>query len=388
MCGLGRGDARPTRRSTGRRSPPTTTAIRDRIAAIVPGFDRLQRAGPRAAAASCCRTRRATAATSPTATGQGPPHRQRASSRSTSRPATCSCRRSASTTSSTRRSTASTTATAASTAGAGSCSCTPTTSPRSGFADGDVVDIVSEWTDGVERRAAGFRVVAYPTRPGSCAAYFPETNVLVPLDSIAEGSRRRRRSRSSSASSRRQQARLCKRVSPRRACTLAAERDRAAVPLALVRRHLGCLDRRPDHLARTDAEVDDRGGDLGDERDIAMSRTLTRSCWTSMSRTTTARRCGRCPRGGADGGPRLAGGRRRRRARRRSRSRSPRHHPFRRERVSRSTPATRLSPTSSATYCDRGCAVTSASDPLLRDLPRPRGPRHGRPGPRRRLGRG
>ena len=49
-----------------------------------------------------------------------------------------------------------------------------------------VVDLVSEWPDGVERRAPGFRVVAYPTARGCCAAYFPETNVLVPLDSTAE----------------------------------------------------------------------------------------------------------------------------------------------------------------------------------------------------------
>ena len=32
----------------------------------------------------------------------------------------------------------------------------------------------------------GFRVVAYPTARGSAAAYYPETNVLVPLDSVAE----------------------------------------------------------------------------------------------------------------------------------------------------------------------------------------------------------
>ncbi|HVB27480.1 MAG TPA: FdhF/YdeP family oxidoreductase, partial [Mycobacteriales bacterium] len=53
--------------------------------------------------------------------------------------------------------------------------------------DGDIVDLVGEWTDG-ERRAPGFRVVAYDTARGCCAAYFPETNVLVPLDSTAEGS--------------------------------------------------------------------------------------------------------------------------------------------------------------------------------------------------------
>ncbi|HEV7192900.1 MAG TPA: FdhF/YdeP family oxidoreductase [Jatrophihabitantaceae bacterium] len=54
-----------------------------------------------------------------------------------------------------------------------------------GIRDGDLVDIVSVWTDG-ERRAAGFRVVDYPTARGCAAAYFPEANVLVPLDSTAE----------------------------------------------------------------------------------------------------------------------------------------------------------------------------------------------------------
>jgi hypothetical protein len=28
--------------------------------------------------------------------------------------------------------------------------------------------------------------VSYPTTPGSAAAYYPETNVLVPLDSVAD----------------------------------------------------------------------------------------------------------------------------------------------------------------------------------------------------------
>jgi molybdopterin-dependent oxidoreductase alpha subunit len=59
---------------------------------------------------------------------------------------------------------------------------------RLGLTDGEMVDLVSEWRDGVERRAAGFRLVAYQTARGCCAAYFPETNVLVPLDSTAEGS--------------------------------------------------------------------------------------------------------------------------------------------------------------------------------------------------------
>ncbi|MBW9092428.1 FdhF/YdeP family oxidoreductase [Microbacterium jejuense] len=59
-----------------------------------------------------------------------------------------------------------------------------------GFAEGEVVDLVSEWTrpDGAveERRAPGFRIVAYSTPRGNAAAYYPETNVLVPLDSVAD----------------------------------------------------------------------------------------------------------------------------------------------------------------------------------------------------------
>ncbi|TQF06345.1 FdhF/YdeP family oxidoreductase [Kitasatospora acidiphila] len=55
-----------------------------------------------------------------------------------------------------------------------------------GIADRAVVDLVSVWRDGVERRATGFTVVAYPASRGSAAAYYPETNVLVPLDSTAD----------------------------------------------------------------------------------------------------------------------------------------------------------------------------------------------------------
>ncbi|MEV7015472.1 FdhF/YdeP family oxidoreductase [Streptomyces sp. NPDC093991] len=54
------------------------------------------------------------------------------------------------------------------------------------LADGSCVDLVSEWKDGVERRAPGFRVVHYPTARGCAAAYYPETNVLVPLDATAD----------------------------------------------------------------------------------------------------------------------------------------------------------------------------------------------------------
>jgi molybdopterin-dependent oxidoreductase alpha subunit len=54
-----------------------------------------------------------------------------------------------------------------------------------GLRDGDLVDLVSVWSDG-ERRAPSFRAVEYPTPRGCAATYFPEGNVLVPLDSTAE----------------------------------------------------------------------------------------------------------------------------------------------------------------------------------------------------------
>ncbi|MCK9250193.1 MAG: FdhF/YdeP family oxidoreductase [Solirubrobacteraceae bacterium] len=59
---------------------------------------------------------------------------------------------------------------------------------RLGLADGDRVDLVGTWRDGTARRADGFRAVAYPTARGCAAAYYPETNPLVPLDSTADGS--------------------------------------------------------------------------------------------------------------------------------------------------------------------------------------------------------
>jgi anaerobic selenocysteine-containing dehydrogenase len=54
-----------------------------------------------------------------------------------------------------------------------------------GLADGAMVDIISEFTDG-ERTAENFRAVAYDTAKGCAAAYYPETNVLIPLDSVAD----------------------------------------------------------------------------------------------------------------------------------------------------------------------------------------------------------
>jgi len=57
-----------------------------------------------------------------------------------------------------------------------------------GFDPDDVVDLVSEWEDGSERVARAFRIVEYDTPRGCAAAYFPEANPLVPLDSTALGS--------------------------------------------------------------------------------------------------------------------------------------------------------------------------------------------------------
>jgi formate dehydrogenase major subunit len=57
-----------------------------------------------------------------------------------------------------------------------------------GLRDGSIVDLVGEAADGVERRAERFRCVAYDTPRGCAAAYYPETNALVPLDSVADES--------------------------------------------------------------------------------------------------------------------------------------------------------------------------------------------------------
>jgi anaerobic selenocysteine-containing dehydrogenase len=56
-----------------------------------------------------------------------------------------------------------------------------------GLLDGEQVTLLSVHESG-ERRAPGFRIVAYDTARGCAAAYFPETNILVPLDSVADTS--------------------------------------------------------------------------------------------------------------------------------------------------------------------------------------------------------
>ncbi|MGA4688717.1 FdhF/YdeP family oxidoreductase [Rhodococcus sp. AB351] len=55
-----------------------------------------------------------------------------------------------------------------------------------GFDDGDFVDLFTRWDgDDRDRCAKRFRIVEYDLPRGSAAAYYPETNPLVPLDSTA-----------------------------------------------------------------------------------------------------------------------------------------------------------------------------------------------------------
>jgi molybdopterin-dependent oxidoreductase alpha subunit len=55
-----------------------------------------------------------------------------------------------------------------------------------GFRPGDLVDLVTSWSgDRHVRCAPSFRIVKYDTPRGSAAAYYPETNPLVPLDAVA-----------------------------------------------------------------------------------------------------------------------------------------------------------------------------------------------------------
>lgn len=56
-----------------------------------------------------------------------------------------------------------------------------------GLSDGDRVDIATHSADGIERRVEGFRLVAYDIPRGNLAAYYPETNPLVPLSSFGDG---------------------------------------------------------------------------------------------------------------------------------------------------------------------------------------------------------
>jgi len=57
-----------------------------------------------------------------------------------------------------------------------------------GFSAGDNVDIETLWNDGITRKVFGFRLVPYNIPKGNLAAYYPETNPLVPLSSVGDSS--------------------------------------------------------------------------------------------------------------------------------------------------------------------------------------------------------
>ena len=59
---------------------------------------------------------------------------------------------------------------------------------RLGLTPGQKVDMVSLWDDGIERKVEGFTLLAFDIPAGQAAAYYPETNPLVPLDSYGVGS--------------------------------------------------------------------------------------------------------------------------------------------------------------------------------------------------------
>ncbi|WOH36106.1 FdhF/YdeP family oxidoreductase [Thalassotalea fonticola] len=57
---------------------------------------------------------------------------------------------------------------------------------KQGLQDGDTVEITTEANDGIERRVSNFKVVSYQIPSGCVAGYYPETNPLVPLESVAD----------------------------------------------------------------------------------------------------------------------------------------------------------------------------------------------------------
>lgn len=59
---------------------------------------------------------------------------------------------------------------------------------RLGFRPGQKADITAIWDDGIERRVSGFTLLAFDIPAGQAAAYYPEVNPLVPLESVGVGS--------------------------------------------------------------------------------------------------------------------------------------------------------------------------------------------------------
>ena len=57
---------------------------------------------------------------------------------------------------------------------------------RLSFEPGQKVDLVSLWDDDRERRISGSTLIAYDIPAGQAAAYCPEINPLVPLESYGD----------------------------------------------------------------------------------------------------------------------------------------------------------------------------------------------------------
>jgi hypothetical protein len=56
-----------------------------------------------------------------------------------------------------------------------------------GIAEGDFVDLTSHF-EGQQRLCQHFVAVPFDVLKGNCAAYFPEANPLLPIDSVADKS--------------------------------------------------------------------------------------------------------------------------------------------------------------------------------------------------------
>jgi len=59
---------------------------------------------------------------------------------------------------------------------------------EAGLTQGQIVDLTSHFGEGEKRYARHFQIAPYPIARGCVATYFPEGNVLVPIDSVAERS--------------------------------------------------------------------------------------------------------------------------------------------------------------------------------------------------------
>jgi len=64
----------------------------------------------------------------------------------------------------------------------------PADMARAGLTSRQVVNLVSRY-NGIERRANSFIIVPFDIPEGCIATYFPEANVLVPVDAVARGSK-------------------------------------------------------------------------------------------------------------------------------------------------------------------------------------------------------